>query len=142
MNNLLTPARILMLLLLGSGPAAAQSLGAPAAEVWMGRPLELTVPARSRAGDPAGECVHADVFYGETRVSSDRVRATVLGADAPKRVRIQAMLPVNEPVVTVSVRAGCRNTITRNYTLLPEMPTETMVAALVARGIRASRRSR
>ncbi|HYE40322.1 MAG TPA: hypothetical protein VEB23_10340 [Ramlibacter sp.] len=133
MNNLLTPARILMLLLLGSGPAAAQSLGAPAAEVWMGRPLEMTVPARFAAGDTGGECVHADVFYGETRVSSDRVRATVLGADAPKRVRIQAMLPVNEPVVTVSVRAGCRNTITRNYTLLPEMPTETMVAALVAR---------
>lgn len=133
MNNLLTPARILLLLLLGSGPAAAQSLGSPAAEIWMGRPLEMTVPARFAAGDAGGECVHADVFYGDTRVPADRVRATVVGADAQKRVRIEASAAVNEPVITVSVRAGCRNTITRNYTLLPEMPSETMVAALVAR---------
>lgn len=133
MKNLLTTARILALLLLGSGPAAGQSLGSPAAEIWMGRPLEMTVPARFAPGDTGGECVHADVFYGDARVPADRVRATVVGADAQKRVRIEASAAVNEPVITVSVRAGCRNTITRNYTLLPEMPSETMVAALVAR---------
>lgn len=133
MKNLLTTARILALLLLGSGPAAGQSLGSPAAEIWMGRPLEMTVPARFAPGDTGGECVHADVFYGDARVPADRVRATVVGADAQKRVRIEASAAVNEPVITVSVRAGCRNTVTRNYTLLPEMPSETMVAALVAR---------
>lgn len=133
MKNLLTLAYTLALLLLAPGPAAAQSLGSPAAEIWMGRPLDMTVPARFAAGDTGGECVHADVFYGETRIPADRVRTTVVGADAQKRVRIEATAAVNEPVITVSVRAGCRNTITRNYTLLPEMPSETMVAALVAR---------
>lgn len=140
MKKLLTSARILVPLLLGwAGMASGQSLGSAAAEVWMGRPLEMTVPARFAAGDTGGECVQADVFYGENRVPGDRVQATVVGTEAQKRIRIEAMAVVNEPVVTVSVRAGCRNTITRNYTLLPEMPSETMVAALVARQQAAAR---
>lgn len=127
MTNLLTHGRTLLLTLSlgGWGWVAAQSLGTPAAEAWMGRPLEMTVPARFLS--PDAECVQADVFYGEHRLRTDQVRATVVGNDQ-KRVRIQADALINEPIVTVSVRAGCGSSITRNYTLLPELPSEAVIA--------------
>ncbi|HEX2543790.1 MAG TPA: hypothetical protein VHL79_02865, partial [Ramlibacter sp.] len=130
MKNLLTPGRTLAAtLLLGwLGCAGAQSLGSPAASVWIGQPLEMTVPARFGAGD-GDECVHADVFYGDHRLPPQRVRATVVGTQDNRRVRIEAQSLVDEPIVTVTVRAGCRNTITRSYTLLPDMPSESVLAA-------------
>lgn len=135
MKKLLTPGRNLAVpLLLGLwGCAHAQSLGTASAEVLLGKPLEMMVPARFDAAERGGECVHADVFYGETRIRADQVRATVVGTDQQRRIRIESATPVDEPVVTVSVRAGCRNTITRNYTLLPEYPSETLLAALETR---------
>jgi hypothetical protein len=129
MKNLLTPWRYLVLpLCLGSwmGWAGAQSLGTPAAEVWLGRPLEMTVPARFLSAD--AECVKADVFFGERRLPASQVRATVVGNDS-KRVRIETDALIDEPIVTVSVRAGCASSITRNYTLLPELPSEAVIAA-------------
>ena len=135
MKKLLTPGRNLAVpLLLGFwGCVHAQSLGTASAEVLLGKPLEMTVPARFDAAERDGECVRADVFYGETRIRADQVRATVVGTDQQRRIRIESATPVDEPVVTVSVRAGCRNTITRNYTLLPEYPSETLLAALETR---------
>lgn len=135
MKKLLTPGRNLAVpLLLGFwGCVHAQSLGTASAEVLLGKPLEMTVPARFDAAERDGECVHADVFYGETRIRADQVRATVVGTDQQRRIRVESATPVDEPVVTVSVRAGCRNTITRNYTLLPEYPSETLLAALETR---------
>jgi hypothetical protein len=135
MKKLLTPGRNLAVpLLLGFwGSAHAQSLGTASAEVLLGKPLEMTVPARFDAADRGDPCVHADVFYGETRLRADQVRATVTGTEGQRRIRIESATPIDEPVVTVSVRAGCRNTVTRNYTLLPEYPSEPLLAALETR---------
>ena len=132
MKNLLTCVRKAVLpLLMGSAVCAiAQSLGTPTADVWLGRPLDMTVPARFLSNETRDECIHADVFFGEARVPADRVRTTVSGTDQQRRVRIVTDLLVDEPIVTVSVRAGCASSITRNYTLLPELPSETMLAQL------------
>ncbi|MDB5913427.1 MAG: hypothetical protein JWP22_2102, partial [Ramlibacter sp.] len=111
--------------------AFAQSLGTPAATAWIGRPLEMTVPARFASGEARDDCVHADVFYGENRLRRDQVRTSVIGGEDARRVRIEVAATIDEPIVTVSVRAGCSNTITRNYTLLPEMPSEQMLAGIV-----------
>jgi hypothetical protein len=140
MKELLTPSRTFAVaLLLGwGGCAAAQSLGTPVAEVLLGQPLAMSVPARFASRDTADECVHADVFYGEKRVPDGHVRATVTGPDGQRRVRIESESPIDEPIVTVSLRAGCQNTITRNYTLLPEYPSETRLAALEARNLAAA----
>ena len=135
MKKLLTPSRTLAAqILLGFwGCASAQSLGSPSAETLLGRPLEMSVPARFDPADKGDECVHADVFFGENRLRSDRVRTSVTGTDQHRRIRIETDVPIDEPVVTVSVRAGCRNTITRNYTLLPEYPSDRLLAAAEAR---------
>ncbi len=135
MKNFLTPRRtVVALLLTGWGVCAdAQSLGTPSAEVLMGRALQMSVPARFTSPDSADECVHADVFYGENRVAANGVRTSVTGPADQRRVLIESDAPIDEPVVTVSVRAGCRNTITRNYTLLPEFPSERGLALADAR---------
>lgn len=113
--------------------AQAQMLGSPTAQVLLGRPLHMTVPARFASNDSGEQCVHADVFYGESRVAAGQVRATVTGPLEQRRIRIESDSAIDEPVVTVSVRAGCRNTVTRNYILLPEYPSETLLAQLESR---------
>jgi hypothetical protein len=137
MKKLLTVRHILVLPLLLLGPWAgsyAQSLGTPSASVWIGRPLDMTVPTRFASADSRDECVHADVFFGDTRLPPERVRATIIGTDPrQKRVRIETETLIDEPVVTVSVRAGCQSTVTRSYTLLPELASDQVVAALAAR---------
>lgn len=136
MKNLLTPSRILAaVLLLGSGvQLGAQSLGAARTEAWIGRPLEMSVPARFGGAD-GDECIRAEVWYGDQRLGEAQVRTTVLGPEGQRRVRVEAQPPVDEPIVTVHLRAGCRNTITRSYTLLPDYPTEQMLAAAPLPGV-------
>ncbi|MDB5860555.1 MAG: hypothetical protein JWQ76_4244 [Ramlibacter sp.] len=117
------------MLLLGLATAAfAQSLGDARAEAWIGQPLLVTVPAGMEVSGKE-DCVHADVFYGDSRVGASQVRASLVGQGSSRRVRIEADQPIDEPVVTVSVRAGCHNTMTRSYTLLPELPSAAMLAA-------------
>jgi hypothetical protein len=93
----------------------------------------MTVPARFASADVRDECVQADVFFGDARLPPHRVRATILGSDPlQKRVRIETDALIDEPIVRVSVRAGCHGAITRSYTLLPELPSEQVVAVLAA----------
>lgn len=140
MKNLLTPSRTLALsILLGCGTGQAQMLGTAVAEPLLGKPLQVTVPARFASGDAGDQCVHAEVFYGESRVRASDVRTTITGPADQRRVRVEADAPIDEPVVTVSLRAGCRNTVTRNYTLLPEYPSERLLAALETRTALAAR---
>ena len=136
MTNLLTPRRIPALLLwLGCcAGAQAQLLGSPMADVLLGRPLDMSLPARfATDGTGDNDCVRADVFYGERRLQDSAVRTSLTGPADQRRIRVEADAPVDEPIVTVSVRAGCRNTVTRNYTLLPEYPSERLLAAADAR---------
>jgi hypothetical protein len=136
MKRLLTPSRILAaVLLLGSGvQLGAQSLGSARAEAWIGRPFEMTVPARIGSGE-GDECIRAEVWYGDTRLGDGQVRTSVIGPEGQRRVRVEAQPAVDEPIVTVQLRAGCRNTMTRSYTLLPEYPTEQMLASAPLPGV-------
>lgn len=78
MKKLLTPVHVLASsLLLGCwGAAGAQTLGRATVEAWMGRPLEISVPARFTDGSPGDECLHAEVFFGDQRVPARRPRRT------------------------------------------------------------------
>lgn len=100
----------------------------------LGRALDIRVQAIVAPSEEVAEiCVSADVLYGETKVSPGAVRATLQRAtpDAQAFVRIQASVPIDEPVVTVLVRAGCTAPFTRRYVLLadpisePSRPTAT-----------------
>ncbi|MGE0099000.1 MAG: hypothetical protein AB7S86_11705 [Hydrogenophaga sp.] len=82
--------------------------------------------------DATNQCVTTDVFYGDAQVPPGTVRSTpqkAAGVDAQATVRIQASVPVNEPIVTLYVRAGCSNPFTRRYVLLADLSSEPVAAS-------------
>lgn len=140
MKDILTPRRSLAVaILLGATVSAgAQSLGAPRAELFIGRPLDLSVPARLANGDARDDCVHADVFYGDARVPASQVRTRLAGPRDDRRIHVQSDTPIDEPMVTVALRAGCNSTVTRSYTLLPEAPSAAVLASGATRAAGAA----
>lgn len=113
--------------------SAAVTLGRHSGAAIIGRPLDVRVQlALSPGEESSGLCLGADVFYGDSQVSAVQVRSTPpqnTGSEADGFVRIQSSQAVNEPVVTVYVRAGCAAPFTRRYVLLADPLTESAGAA-------------
>lgn len=129
--------------------SSAITLGRYSGAGVLGRPLDIRVEAILAPGEDVAEiCVSADVLYGETKLSPGAVRATLQRAapDAQASVRIQSSVAIDEPVVTVFVRAGCTAPFTRRYVLLadpisePARPSATAAAGglPVAPGVTAA----
>ncbi|MGM9427918.1 type IV pilus assembly protein FimV [Hydrogenophaga sp. MI9] len=120
---------ILLSTALGS-PAA--TLGRHSGAVVIGRPLDIKVQASAGSDeDLAGQCVHADVLFGDNQVGPSSVRTSVQrnAPDAEASVRIQTTVPVNEPIVSVVVRAGCLSPFSRRYVLLADLLSEPATTA-------------
>jgi pilus assembly protein FimV len=118
------PALLAALAVLPPPDAWALGLGRVRGPVLLGRPLNITIPATVEAGDPDAPCIEADVFQGDTRMMPRQVSTRwEPGAQGQGNVRIMSTLPLDEPVLTIYVRVGCSNQVTRRYVLLPEQPT-------------------
>ena len=75
--------------------------------------------------DAAALCVDAEVFYADNRIDSGRVSTRVESSTASTAtVRVRSSAAVDEPVVTVYMRIGCSQRVTRRYVLLAEQPGE------------------
>lgn len=99
----------------------------------LGQPLDLAVDVRLDSADDTGNaCFEADVFHGDGRVDSSRVRVIVVaghqGQDAV--VRIRSSVVVDEPVVGVVLRSICGQKASRRYDFLTDFPVETRAAAV------------
>jgi hypothetical protein len=115
--------------------SSAITLGRYSGAGVLGSPLDIRVQAMLSPGEESGDiCVSADVLYGETKLSPGAVRATLQRAtpDAQASVRVQASVPIDEPVVTVFVRAGCTAPFTRRYVLLADPVSEPARASSAA----------
>lgn len=113
----------------------AATLGRHSGAAVIGRPLDVRVQALLGPDEDLNAlCVQSDVFYGDTQVSPGAVRTVVQKSapDAEASLRIQSSVPVDEPVVTVYVRAGCNAPFSRRYVLLADPVTEPQSAAPVA----------
>lgn len=113
----------------------AASLGRHSGAAVIGRPLDIRVQALLGPGEDLNAlCVQADVFYGDAQVSPGAVRTIPQRStpDAEASLRIQSSVPVDEPVVTVYLRAGCSSPFSRRYVLLADPVTEAQSAAPVA----------
>ncbi|MEP6792223.1 MAG: hypothetical protein ABI907_12690, partial [Ramlibacter sp.] len=103
--------------------STALTLGRSRGVALLGRPLDFTIAVTlDAATDEAGLCPEADVFQGDTRVDAGRVAVRLergTGREALLRVRSAAL--VDEPVVTVYLRLGCQQKVTRRYVLLAEL---------------------
>jgi len=113
----------------------AATLGRYSGAAVIGRPLDVRVQALLGPDeDVSSICAQADVFYGDAQVSAGAVRITTQKSapDAEASVRVQASVPVDEPIVTVYVRAGCSTPFSRRYVLLADPLTEPQTAAPAA----------
>lgn len=109
---------ILLLTALGS---SAATLGRHSGAAVIGQPLDVRVQVLLAPGeDLATQCLNADVFYGDTQVAPNLVRTTPQKAEADSSVRIQSRQAINEPIVTLYVRAGCGTAFTRRFVLLAD----------------------
>lgn len=113
--------------------AAAMALGPARGLVQLGAPLDLVfdleLEPRTHLGDA---CLSARLMYGEETLSLSKTRLTPLpasGASAVPQVRVQGP-NVHEPVVRVTLSAGCTSKISRQYTFLTELPQPAALSAL------------
>ena len=109
---------------------AALSLGPSRGAVVLGSPIDLMFEVRPDAGkDLASSCLSARLVSGANTISDSRVQVTpVLGGAAPM-VRVQARISADEPVLTVTLAAGCEGRVTRTYTFLADPPSAAPAAA-------------
>ena len=109
---------------------AALSLGPSRGAVVLGSPIDLMFEVRPDAGkDLASSCLSARLVSGASTVSDSRVQVTpVLGGTVPM-VRVQARITADEPVLTVTLAAGCEGRVTRSYTFLADPPSGTPAVA-------------
>jgi hypothetical protein len=112
--------------------SSAVTLGRHSGAAIIGQPLDVRVQVLLAPGeDLANQCLKADVFYGDAQVSPGAVRSTPqkTAPDAEASVRIQAALPINEPIVTLYVKAGCDTAFTRRFVLLADPLNEPVASA-------------
>lgn len=113
----------------------AVTLGRHSGAAIIGRALDVRVQALVGPGEDASAlCIQSEVFFGDALVSPASVRTSTQRSapDAETSVRIQTTQPVNEPIVTLVVRAGCATPFTRRYVLLADFPSEPATGAAQA----------
>jgi hypothetical protein len=109
------------LLLCATGSALAITLGPNTHSAVLGQPLDISVRLFLDAGDnPEALCLDADVFYVDKQLDKSRVQVTAeKSAHAQESlIRIRAAAPVEGPVVTMHLSAGCVQKTVRRYVVL------------------------
>lgn len=106
--------------------SVALTLGRSRGVALVGRPLDVAIQVTLDSPAQAADlCPEADVFHGDSRVEGSRVTARVEPASGQNAVvRVRSSAAVDEPVVTIYLRLGCTQKITRRYVLLAEEPGE------------------
>jgi pilus assembly protein FimV len=119
-------------LLCASGASHGLGFGRPTSRAILGETLLVSVPLRLEAGEEvANECVAADVFFGDDKVSPTLVSASMTpGTGFVRTVSVKTNALINEPVVTVYLVAGCQAKITRKFVAFADPPG--MAAPVVA----------
>ena len=117
-----------------SGSAAALGFGPIRSTVVLGQPLNLAVPVNLAEGESlTSECASAEVVAGDVKLQPGTVRVRVTqGRDASESVlRITTSSVVEEPVVTVTVSAGCPAKLSRTLVLLADPPLVSTATTLL-----------
>lgn len=126
----------------------ALSLGRAHGPAVLGQPLSVSFDVRLDAEDNVDSaCISADVVQGDTRIDPSRVRTSITAAGQNAVVKVTTSVAIEEPVVSVVLKAGCTQNASRRYVLLTELspdlrgaPTAAAVASNtpLASGVLAS----
>ncbi len=118
------------LVLLTALQSQALTLGRIQGAALIGRPLAVSIGVQF---DPAqsltSACFEADVFHGDAKQDPSRVKVRLEPAASGQGnvLRVNSDTPVNEPIVTVYLRAGCAQMISRRYVMLADIVSEQAV---------------
>ena len=119
---------LVALTLLAVDHSMAMSLGRHRGPALVGRPLDISVQAVLDAqDDPAALCTEVDVFYADNKLDKSLVRVNIekaLSNPLDTTIRIRSSVPVDEPVVTLSVQVGCQQKTERRYVVLADLASE------------------
>ncbi|MEK8034894.1 hypothetical protein AACH06_29110 [Ideonella sp. DXS29W] len=112
---------------MASTEAAAMGFGRLTASAVLGQPLNLPIPLRLDPGERLEpECVAADVTVGDNVISRERIRVRLEpgqgGADAVARVTTQ--MPIDEPVIEVTLMVGCDRRFSRRFVAFADPPAD------------------
>lgn len=104
--------------------SAALTVGRIHGAAWIGQPLALSVPVQT---DTAGAslCAEADVYYADALQDPARIRVQQTpGSQGDTQVlQITSAINIDEPMVTVYLRVGCEQKVSRRYVLLADYPS-------------------
>lgn len=123
---------LLFALCLSAGQATALGFGNPETTITLGQPLNYVVPLRLDATESVeASCVKADVSFGERILSNSavRIRMETIPVSGERRIRISTSIPVDEPVVNLDLRAGCKTVISRSFLVFADPPLRNPTAA-------------
>ena len=107
--------------------SSALNLGRARGAAWIGQSLELVVPVQIDSAQADGAlCAEADVFHGDSRQDNNRIQVQVEPTGQPDtfNLRILSSSLIDEPVVTVYLRAGCTQKSSRKFVLLADFQNE------------------
>ena len=127
-----------------SAEVSALTVGQIRGGAVLGQPLQLSVPVQVAADENiSASCFNAEVWYGDSRQDSGRTSVSLDAGTGSQSaaVRVFSSAPISEPVVHVNLHAGCRDKITRRYTVLADamtLPSAPVPAASVPAGGTAS----
>ncbi len=126
------PYRLLPLLVLVVGlESQALTLGRVQGAALIGRTLDVSVQVQLDTDQSiTSACFAADVFHADTRQNPAGVKVLLELAASGQgaNLRITSDSRIDEPIVTVYVRAGCTQMTTRRYVLLADIVSEQAAA--------------
>lgn len=127
------PAILAGLALLLAGQAAmALGLGRVSTQSYLGNPLEFSIALSAVPSDAlSADCITADVFAGDSRVSPEMVRVRVNrnAEGTPTSLRIITGTRIDEPVASVELTLDCGTRMSRRYVVFVDPPIVNMAQA-------------
>ncbi|MBI3382627.1 MAG: hypothetical protein HY019_11535 [Aquabacterium sp.] len=113
-----------MTLLCAAGASYGLGFGHASSRAVLGDTLKVSVPLRLEPGEEIpNECVAADVYFGDDKVSPKVIFTEVLAGEGRDRVLyVGSTIAISEPVVTIYLAAGCKSRITRKIVTFPDPP--------------------
>ncbi|MCV2355460.1 hypothetical protein LNV09_15020 [Paucibacter sp. B2R-40] len=108
------------------GNAQALGLGRPQTLSVLGQPLLLSFPLSLRADESLSmDCVFAEVMAGGVKLPANKVGVRLVGESETnlRAIRVLSSVPIEEPILNVTLSLGCPPRLTRQFSALMDPPT-------------------
>lgn len=103
--------------------AQALSLGSSQGTANIGKAFtsSFAVNLDAATSNPRDNCLSALLHYGDARVMDARLKVKPAADGRQSRITVSSSKPVNEPIVSVTLKGGCNAVFQRRYTFFSEL---------------------